>query len=245
MATHGELFLCGHARWGAALVACVLGTHANPTAAAGELEAEYAVRWRASAGVPATPEAVLTALGLKKGKAGNYKVQYFDVDPSAAPMAGFSVVVRERIGTKTDTAWKYRGAQAPSPVDRNTWRCPLSNEDKRKDELDVSIFGDTSTKRTYSRSCTSKQVVGKALPPEIKLKPRGCIGEVSLLEAKGSDVSVERWQLKSGAVFLEVSWKGEATPAALESAYASVVRKLVARGVQPLDRSMTDIASDC
>jgi hypothetical protein len=226
------------------LAAALMAVGASQAIAADELRAEYAIQFSPASGVPATPEEVLNVLGHQQGKAAKFKVQYFDVDPQGAPAAGFSAVLRERVGKKTEVTWKYLGSEAPSSADRDTWRCPLRSERKLKDKLDVSLVAAATAKRAYSRSCTSELDLAKALPPEFKVTKRGCKGDVSLLESKDGSIGVERWTLKSGAVFLEVSWKGDATSAAQEASYA-VLAKLVAKGVQPLDCSMTDIASGC
>lgn len=237
--------LRGHGLGGAGLAVSLLCCVPVPGACADDPGAEYAIRWAASAGTPDTPEKVLQILGLKPGKGGKFTVRYHDVDPTAAPLSGFSAIVRERVGKKTDVAWKYRGAEPMPSHDRDSWRCPLLKEAKRKDEIDVSITGASTARRTYSRSCTSEQTIQQAVPVGLKLTPRGCRGDVTTREAKGSTVGVERWQLQSGAVFLEVSWKGPSTPAELEAGLATIVARLIASGVQPLERSMTDIASGC
>lgn len=101
-----------------------------------------------------------------------------------------------------------------------------------------------TAKRTYSRSCTSDLRIKKAVPPEISFTKRGCKGDVALVESSDGSIRVEKWKLKSGSYFLEVSWKGDVSTSAQEASYA-ILAKLKARGVQPLDKGMTDLASNC
>jgi hypothetical protein len=236
----------GRMRWVAAMLAAGLAGFGGPGAsAADDLRAEYAVRWEATGDAPAAPSKILKALKLEKGKGGIYRVQYFEADPPIGATPDVALIVRERVGNKTDVAWKYRGASPMSEADRKTWVCPLKHEDKRKDEVDVSIDDQGAVKRAYSRSCTSERRIADAVPTQLKLTRRGCKSDVTLLESKSGSVGVERWRLNTGAVYVEVSWKGEATDAALEDFKANVVKRLTAKGVKLLDRGMTEIATHC
>lgn len=227
-----------------AILAAFLCMHVFGEAAADEPRAEYAVRWMPSSGTPATPEHVLKVLGLKEGKSSKYDVQYFAPSLIPKPMPGFEVVLRERVGKKMDVTWKYRGPTAPPQDDQKTWLCPLLKEDKRKDELDVSIGSAGAVKRAFSRSCTAEQRLDKALPTDLKVAKQGCKGEVKVLESKDGSVNVELWNLTSGQAYLELSSKGGADDATL-AAFKKVVAKLTASGVQPLDKGMTEIATQC
>lgn len=229
----------------AGLLFASLGMSAGNAAAADVLRAEYSLRWTSGAGGPADPEKVLKVLGLKKGKKEKYGAQYFDTDPAVGTLPGFSVVLRERVGDKTDVTWKYRGAAAPPQADRDTWACPLLQVDKRKDEQDISVGSDGSVRQAFSRSCTAEQRFDKAVPAALKVTRRGCKGDVTVLESKDKSVGVELWTLKPGLVYLEVSSKGEGSAAALEAFRSKVVARLLASGVKPLDRGMTDLASQC
>lgn len=214
-------------------------------------DAEYALRWVAAAGGPATAVDVAKLLGLSKTAATDFRVSYHMVErPSDAP-AGFEPIlrVRSRISKsgerRTETTFKYRGGASPPQVALHAWKCPLKQEEKRKDELDVSVVSTTQANRKFSRSCTAKGLLTEVVAKELKTKPRSCVNDVTQVEAKGAlELDIEEWRVKGGVV-LEVSAKGEATELALQDYIKQVVTPLVKAGVTPIDRSMTEIGSQC
>ena len=212
---------------------------------AAEPGAEYAIRWSPRDGGPASINQVFEILGLKAGKPADYVVQYYDPKrPQGAPNR-FDAIVRERIGTKVEVTWKYRGGSSAPPGAETSWSCPLRKERKRKDELDISILAGGGIKRAYSRSCTSEGSLAEAAPAKLKLKPRGCSSKMARLETKDESTTVERWELSNGEVVLEVSKKGPSSVDTLATFQSGIAAELIKRGVKPIDRSKTDISTQC
>ena len=58
-------------------------------------------------------------------------------------------------------------------------------------------------------------------------------------------LKIEEWDLPGGVTLLEVSRNGSNSEDDLESFQRDVVDKLLAAGVQPSDRSKTEIGSSC
>ncbi len=62
---------------------------------------------------------------------------------------------------------------------------------------------------------------------------------------KSKDMKAEEWQLSSGAKVIEISLSGKDTKKELENFRRSVVDVLINRGVTPLDRSKSEMGSEC
>ena len=135
--------------------------------------AEYAVRWNAAEGGPATAQQAMALLKMKKSRTSAFRVEYFDVPATAATPAGFSVLLRRRTTApgQGDLTWKLRGDHA-----LQDWACPLKNAGQSKAELDVAFAGKEVVDRAYSYSCTS----AKSLDPRpgIAATVRPCIADV-------------------------------------------------------------------
>jgi hypothetical protein len=65
------------------------------------------------------------------------------------------------------------------------------------------------------------------------------------LETKDESTTVERWELSNGEVVLEVSKKGPSRVDALATFQSGIAAELIKRGVKPIDRSKTDIGTQC
>ena len=229
---------------GALIALMALLPYANAHAA----DAEYAVRWTKAAGVPGTLAAVSELLNVR-GKKDGYDVRYFDaLRPTDAP-AGYDVILRERTkGGKAEVTWKYRRSADSSPAasapPTASWRCPLNHELKRKDETDVSVLAAGVARRSFSRSCTAKGPIGVAVT-SFAAGQKGCASRMLRRESEDESLTVEEWRLSNGEVVLEVSMKGADTPATLEAFRTQVVRKLLQAGIVPLDRSKSEIGTQC
>ena len=70
-----------------------------------------------------------------------------------------------------------------------------------------------------------------------------CANRMKRTEA--GKLKIEEWHLPGGVILLEVSRNGSNTKDDLESFRSDVVDKLLAAGVQPSDRSKTEIGSSC
>ena len=218
--------------------ACLSSSHAA--------SAEYAIRWSPGSGGPQDVGEVLKALKLKKGDASKVRIQYYDVRLPAGAPSDTPAIARERTqGTKVETTWKYRGA---SPFDRgteHTWTCPLQGKAQRKDEVDISILAAGQTRRAYSRSCSVKGSYSDTLPPTLQGAPVGCSGRMDRQESADGRYKIERWRLSNGQQLLEVSWGGEDTDSDLANFRSRVMQPLVDAGSQPVDRSKTELGSQC
>jgi hypothetical protein len=203
-------------------------------------KAEYAVRWDPSQGGPNTIDAVVAVLKERGGKPKAFVVQYFSVpQPSKLP-DGFAAIVRERaLDGEIESTYKLRG---PTQLADSARKCPLKSG-SGKSEVDISVLGSGSLKRSFSYSCSAEGSVKSTLPRSFHAKPSGCSSNVLRVEA--SDTNVESWSFPAGRKLLEVSWKGHDKSADLQSFLTRVVQPLVASGVKPLSESKTSLGSGC
>jgi len=213
-----------------------------PLAAAGP-DAEYALRWKSTEGGPATLDQAAELLGVG-GPPAAYSIRYFAA--KAAPNAASAVpILRERQGRKTDVTWKYRSTAGWADLPDGDW-CPLVGRTKQKDELDVTLLEGGATRQVYSRSCTAKTGLGTALPAALVGAQRGCTATMTRREAADEGITIEAWKLPGEeAVILEVSRKGADSAAALAAFRDDVADKLIAAGVRPIDRSKTELGTEC
>ncbi|HSW26287.1 MAG TPA: hypothetical protein VLJ62_26250 [Burkholderiaceae bacterium] len=188
----------------------------------------------------------MKALNLEGGEASKFRVQYHDVHLPAAAPSGASAIARERKrGSKVETTWKYRGASPFDAETEHTWTCPLSGKAKRKDEVDVSMLAGGETRRAHSRSCTVKGTYSGSVPPALQGAPAGCSSRMERQESADGRYKVERWRLSNDQQLLEVSWSAGDTESDLVDFRRRVVEPLVNAGVQPLDRSKTELGTQC
>lgn len=208
--------------------------------------AEYAVRWSPASGGPGDVGAVMKALNLEGGDASQLRVQYYDALLPAGAPSGTSAIVRERKrGSRIETTWKYRAASSFDPATEPTWTCPLLGKAKRKDEVDISILTGGQNKRAYSRSCTVKGTYSVSLPPALQGARVGCSSRVDRRESADGRYKVERWRLSNDQQLLEVSWGAGDSDSDRVDFQRRVVEPLVAAGVQPVDRSKTELGTQC
>ena len=203
-------------------------------------KAEYAVRWDPAQGGPNTLDAVLIVLKEPGGKPKNSVVQYFSVpQPSKLP-DGFAAIVRERtLDGQVESTYKLRG---PTQVPGSAQKCPLK-AGHGKNEVDISVLGPGSLKRSFSYSCSAEGTVKSTLPRKLHAKPLGCSSDFARVEV--SETNVESWSFPAGRKLLEVSWKGHDNSMDLQSFLTRVVQPLMASGVKPLSESKTLLGSVC
>jgi hypothetical protein len=202
-------------------------------------DAEYAMRWNGDKGGPRTAKKVLKALGKEAEESKDYEILYFDFPPPEDAPAGFKSILRQRkSGEKHELTFKYRGDHPLS-----AWKCPISSApDESKEEVDVSVLAEGQTKRSFSYSCTLKGSKPIEPPQELKASPKSCSSKMTRLKA--GKLKVEEWHLPEGVTLVEVSRNGSNTPQDLES-FQEIVGKLVKEGVEPSDRSKTELGGDC
>jgi hypothetical protein len=229
----------GRRAWAVASIAVHLSV-----AQAQHVPAEYAVRWAPDEGGPATSALVAKLMSWKSKDKGAVNVRYFDVKAPADPPSGMAPILRERVSDAgVEVTWKYRGAESLAAASGTSWICPLRAEAKRKDEMDVSVLSTGDVRRTFSRSCTSKAALKNAVPGSLAAKQKGCASTVLRRETKDG-YKIEEWRLSSGQKFVELSWVAADTPANLET-FGKVVSRLIQEGAKPIDRSKTDIGTQC
>ncbi|CAN7191753.1 hypothetical protein LJR084_000542 [Variovorax sp. LjRoot84] len=175
-----------------------------------------------------------------------FGVRYFDVTKPADAPVGFDASLRERVrGHKPEITWKYRVPLAHSPGVEVAWSCPLRKESERKDEIDISVLAGGEVRRAFSWSCTAKATLDAAVPTSLQPRQRGCSSKMVRYKTGDDSLTLEIWRLSNGDVILEVSSKGEDTPERLAAFRQDVVANLVAAGASPLDRSKTEIGTQC
>jgi hypothetical protein len=220
---------------------------ALPGAARGAApQAEFSIRWDPARGGPASPEAVLDALGRKPGKRSHFEVQYFDITRPADAPAGFDAILRKRShGRTVQLTFKLRGGTPwPEPSSLQQWHCPLPAPNDRKEEADIAFLGAEQTHKAWSRSCShDSRQPDIALPAALQAQPNSCRSTMTRL--KSGDLKVEAWQLPDGSRLIEASRAGRDTPADHDAFRDQVVRPLLARQVLPLQRSKSALGGEC
>ncbi len=199
--------------------------------------AEFAVRWRSSEGGLASAREVLAFLGAPETKGAVYEVRYFDLpEPAGAPADSTAILRRRsRVGGKADIRLKYR-RKLPLP---GKWACPAGAPFVQSEEVDVSFGGVGPPGRVYSYSCT---LAAREPPAFLAAVPKRCASRMVRYAFQG--FKIEEWTLPGGDVQLEVSRSGKNTRGELEN-FERFVAKLRERGIQPSDRSKTELGSQC
>jgi hypothetical protein len=223
----------------------------SPAAALAKTGAEYAIRWDVAAGGPKTVADVLKVLDEKADGVTRYTIRYFTTTPPADAPTGFKAILRERKEEKEgkpdeyELTFKYRGEGAlPAAI-----TCPLSADPaESKSEVDISILGKDAKgknmKRAESYSCTVESV-GAPVPPPASLNatPRAC--QSTMTRTKADELKVEEWKLADGTTLIEVSRKGKDKKADLDEFANKIAKKLIKAGIQPSDRSKSELGGEC
>lgn len=211
-----------------------------------QADAEYAIRWSPTEGGLSSIQQVSSILSIE-GKKSSYDIRYYEVETPQANPEGFEAILRERVKStgESDVTFKYRGVGGFPTESEDAWSCPLRNETKRKDEVDISVLADGSVRKSYSRSCVSQVGVGRAVPATITLTQKGCSSKMARHESRDKLLTVEEWHLSNGDIVLEVSMNGRDSDDELHVFRQNVVSKLLTAGIWPIDRSKTEIGTQC
>lgn len=206
--------------------------------------AEFSIRWDPTAGGPKSVKESLAALGLKRDKGDKYVVRYFTVNRPGNIPAGFKAIARERrTGHRVEAMYKVRGT-APFPANPPyVWECPLKGHAESKNEIDITWTGDQLPKRAYSRSCTVKADMARAMPTSYGAKRLACASRMQRFSEHG--IKLELWKLPKGKQVFDVSVSGEDSAADLEAFQKRIVSPLINRGVRPFKNSKTELGSAC
>ena len=207
------------------------------------MDAEFAVRWNPSVGGPKSARQVLDLLGLKQDDKDEYEaIRYYDPTKPVQKAPGVNVILRERVKKKkADLTFKLRSAQqlaAASP----DW-CPLGPKAVAKEEIDVSVFSAGEPKEAHSRSCKLDVDRGASFPDALGAKLKGC--QSKMIRLQSGPVTIEEWKLPNGSTVLELSKTGKYTTAELATFRDGMVAVVTKAGAKPLDRSMSEVGSDC
>lgn len=227
------------------VAACSFLLRVGSSASAAETGAEYAIRWNAAEGGLKTAAQTLAAFGVSADDKDAFEIQYFTVAAPADLPSGFGAIARSRQkGKKKELTFKLRGPEPVQPLPaRDSWNCGLG-EAVKKDEIDISVLANGQVKRVFSRSCSIESKEDIAFPGAMGAKPKGCVSTMTRL--KSGTLTVEEWLLKpSGVRLIEVSRKGADTNDELQAFRKDIVTPLLGRRIKPLDRSKSDVGSDC
>ena len=229
----------------AAILAAALAVALPPAASAADAgRAEFAVRWSSADGGPPTAADALRRLGKKPhGKEKSFNVRYFDLPAAAGAPPGVKAILRQRQTQKmAQLTYKLRSAEPLGDVAGR--RCPLPSPNESKDEADVSFLALDRVSTVHSRSCTFESAGLPPSPPAgLHATPKPCASAMRRLEAPGA--TAEAWSLGGGATLIEVSRKGLDRAEDRQRFRDEVVRPLLAAGAVPVDRSKSDLGSDC
>jgi hypothetical protein len=223
----------------AAAAICVEGIgHAAFAAMAEPAAAEYAIRWNARDGGPASVNETLALLKSRATRVRRFNVDYYDLPPTMTAPPGFAMILRRRIedGAGAELTWKLRGDHALAD-----WTCPLRNSKESKSEVDVAFHGADAFTRAFSYSCTSDGRDPAASGLSATLKP--CT--VAMSRRVAGKIRIEEWRLPGDVLVIEVSGSGANSPGAMEQFRKVIVAPLVAAGVVPTASSKTDLGSRC
>lgn len=217
-----------------------------PAALAAKHGAEFSFRWDPAQGGPASPAAVLQALGQKPGKHSDFEVQYFDIATPADAPPGFEAIMRKRIeGQTAQLTYKLRGSTPwPGKTSIDQWPCPLPSPTQSKEEADVAFLGAQQTSKAYSRSCShSSRQLDIRVPAALQPQPNKCKSTMTRLES--GKLKVEQWQFPDGSRLIEVSRLDRDTAKARDDFRDKVVVPLLALQAQPLQRSKSALGGEC
>jgi hypothetical protein len=215
-----------------------LGAATTIAAGAEPADAEYAIRWNARDGGPASLNETLLLLKTHATRPRRFKVDYYDLPPSPTTPAGFSVILRRRVedAGAAELTWKLRGDHALS-----NWACPLRNSREAKDEVDVAFRGGNDVARSFSYSCTSDGPDQAA--SELSATIRACTSEVVRQDA--GKLSIEEWRLPGNVTIMDVSLSSKNVPGAMELFRKRIAQPLLAAGVLPSADSKSELGSRC
>ncbi len=205
-------------------------------------KAEYAIRWNAKEGGPKTAKETLDVLQDQQKDSDSYAVQYFAFTPPKEMPKGVRAILRQRQKGKKkyELTFKYRSDHSLELL-----RCPLAESpDESKDEVDISFVGLSESRRAYSHSCTIESEDDPVKPPPaLAAQPINCTSK--MVRLKTNTLKVEEWHLPGDVVMVEVSRNASPSESDLVAFRQDVVERLIHSGVQPSDRSKTEIGSSC
>ena len=201
-------------------------------------DAEYAIRWNARDGGPASLNATLLILKTHATRARQFKVDYYDVPSTTTAPPGFSVILRRRTedAALAEFTWKLRGDHALAD-----WTCPLRNSKGAKDEVDVAFRGGGNITRSFSYSCTTEEPDLAASGLSATLRP--CTSEVRRQDA--GKLKIEEWRLPGNVVVIDVSLSSKNTPGGMELFRKRIAEPLLAAGIVPSVDSKSELGSRC
>ena len=232
--------------WRTTILQCLTAMLTLPALAAPR--AEYALRWDPAAGGPQDAQQVRNLLSLAGAvETSAFEVGYFSVLLPAETPADAAAVVRERIqpGHPAETTWKYRWDAAPAPAVMAGLVCPLKSPTTQKFEVDVTLLDAAQVRRTHAWSCESAASVFDSVPAKLAPMRKGCSSRMQRWHSKAARLKIEQWLLSNGQRVLEVSWTGQDRSQDLERFIQRFARPLLAAGLHALDRSKTEIGTQC
>lgn len=216
----------------------VLGAAATLAAGAEPTDAEYAIRWNARDGGPASLNATLSILQTHATRVRQFNVDYYDLPSTMATPQGFSVILRRRAENTgpTELTWKLRGDHALAD-----WACPLRNSRDAKAEVDVTFQGAGNVTRSFSYSCTSD--APDLAASELSATIRPCTSEMRRQDA--GKLKIEEWRLPGNVTVIEVSLSGKNTPGAMDLFRKRIAEPLLAAGIVPSADSKSALGGRC
>ncbi|MEO8345828.1 MAG: hypothetical protein ABI607_09050 [Betaproteobacteria bacterium] len=211
-----------------------------PAAAVEPAHAEFAIRWYARDGGPATAEAAMALLDVRARNARHFQVDYYDLPLTLAAPPGFAAILRRREidggGKHAELTFKLRGDRTLAQ-----WACPWRNADSTKAEVDFTFGAAGSVGRAYSYSCSRGDADTAAAA--LSATRKACSAMVRRWES--GQLKVEEWQLPGGALMIEVSGNGRNAAKAVEKFRRRVAAPLLAAGAIPSTSSKTEIGGRC
>jgi hypothetical protein len=215
-----------------------LGAAATIAAGAEPADAEYAIRWNARDGGPASLNETLSILKTRATRPRQFKVDYYDLPPTPTTPPGFSVILRRRVdnGGPAELTWKLRGDHALAD-----WACPLRNSKEAKDEVDVTFRSMDNVTRSFAYSCTSD--APDLAASELSATIRACTSEVVRQDA--GKLTIEEWRLPGNVTVIDVSLSGKNVPGAMELFRKRIAEPLLAAGIVPSADSKSELGGSC
>jgi len=222
----------------ATALGAVLCTAVPLAAGAESASAEYAIRWNARDGGPASGNETMAILKTRATRPRQFNVDYYDLPSTMTAPPGFSMILRRRVedGRRTELTWKLRGDHAAAD-----WACPLRNPRQSKAEIDVAFGGADAVTRAYSYSCMSDDADLAA--SELSATIRPCTAAVTRRDA--GSLKIEEWRLPGNVLIIDVSLGGKDTPGALDQFRTRIAEPLLAAGIVPLADSKSELGSRC
>lgn len=219
------------------------------------LDAEYAVRWDPAVSQINTAESVVELFvpGRAADNKDEYAITYLGVKQPTDLPEGMTLIVRERKKkNKIESTVKYR-----SRIDFQEIREKLAHrfsagvEDvERKYEVDVSFVDEQKEIKAYSLSYVSDMTY--ALMPAYADAQRSAekkMQRLTIKNFKSADgvarkLKIEYWDLGGdGKKLLEVSMPGMDDEQSRSFFKSEVLAPLLAKGVQPIERSKSELGA--